>query len=135
MGVALSAQTSKSNERASWAPILLKVIFKSIKVRFTCKKLSPYFKYLLRFWDWRVLLLWDIVSTWPTKMLVTRSILELKMSNFGLKGRIKKKAHKLGLLAQPPLIPTYLQNLGLLNRCNADFVLLYFISRAYALFI
>ena len=33
------------------------------------------------------------------------------------KGRLqKKKSHKLGLLAQPPLTPTYLRNLGPLNR-------------------
>ena len=44
----------------------------------------------------------------------------------GLGKASKKKPYKLGLLAQPLLIPTYLQNLDLLNRCNADFVLFYF---------
>ena len=29
-----------------------------------------------------------------------------------------KKKYKLGLLAQPPLTPTYLRNLGSLNRCK-----------------
>ena len=29
-----------------------------------------------------------------------------------------KKKYKLGLLAQPPLTPTYLRNLGPLNRCK-----------------
>ena len=84
-GGALSAQPPEIDEKASWDPILLKVILKSIKVRFTCKKLGPYLKYLLRFWDWKISSLWDFDSTWPIKMLVTRSILEIKISNFGIK--------------------------------------------------
>ena len=90
VGGALSAQPPEINERASWDPILLKVILKSIKVRFTCKKLGPYLKYLLRFWDWKILSLWDFDPTWPTKMLVTRSIFEIKISNFGIKLVIMK---------------------------------------------
>jgi len=36
----------------------------------------------------------------------------------------KKKNYKLGLLAQPPLIPTYLRNLGPLNRCKGRGVII-----------
>ena len=45
----------------------------------------------------------------------------------------KKKPYKLGLLAQPPLIPTYLWNLGPLNRCQGGIIIEFFIALFHAL--
>ena len=39
-------------------------------------------------------------------------------TDFPVRKGFQKNNYKLGLLAQPPLTPTYLRNLGPLYRCN-----------------
>ena len=71
------------NEGAPWAPILLKVILKPIKVMITCKILGPYLNNSARYRDLKNLSFWDFVLPWLTEIAITRSIFEIQGSYFG----------------------------------------------------